>query len=350
MRMRPRRVRPGGDGSTRTRPVIHATPVAPIEGVTGLPGTGRASLAGRSRRTVERMDHKNEVREFLASRRARLTPDAAGLPAYGGNRRVPGLRREEVAMLAGVSADYYTRLERGNLGGVSEGVLESVATALQLDVAERAHLFDLARTANAGVRPRATRRTQPAVRPSVRRVLDAMEGVPAFVVNGRLEIVAANALGEALYAPQFSNPERPVNQARFAFLDPRARTFWANWDRAAWDTVAMLRTEAGRHPYDRALTDLIGELSTRSDAFRTLWARHDVKLHHVGAKTIVHPVVGPIELSFEVFGLPADDGLSILTYSAEPGSASEDALKLLASWAATRHEPEHEASAPIETP
>ncbi|MCD2440819.1 helix-turn-helix transcriptional regulator [Agromyces sp. SYSU K20354] len=284
------------------------------------------------------MDHKTEVREFLATRRARITPDRAGLPAYGGNRRVPGLRREEVAMLAGMSVDYYTRLERGNLAGVSESVLESLARALQLDEAEHAHLFDLARTANTGTKPRARRNAAPTVRPAVQRILDSMQGVPAFIRNGRLDVLAANTLGEALYSELYANPARPVNHARFAFLDPRATRFWADWDRAARDTVAILRSEAGRHPYDRALTDLVGELSTRSDAFRTLWASHDVKFHRTGAKTFNHPVVGPILLDFEAFELPADDGLTILAYSAEPGTAASDSLALLASWAATRHE------------
>ncbi|KRE31123.1 helix-turn-helix transcriptional regulator [Agromyces sp. Soil535] len=282
------------------------------------------------------MDHKTEVGEFLVTRRARITPERAGLPAYGGNRRVPGLRREEVAMLAGMSVDYYTRLERGNLGGVSESVLESLATALQLDEAERAHLFDLARTANATRRPRARKPGQPSVRPTVQRILDAMEGVPAFVRNGRFDVLGANALGEALYSELYEDPARPVNHARFIFLDPRAPRFWDDWDRAARDTVSFLRSEAGRNPYDRGLTDLIGELSTRSELFRTLWASHDVRFHRTGVKTFHHPVVGRIEVAFEAFDLPADPGLTMVVYSAEPRSASEDALKLLASWAATR--------------
>ncbi|WP_345066776.1 helix-turn-helix transcriptional regulator [Leifsonia kafniensis] len=281
------------------------------------------------------MQHKTEVREFLASRRARITPDQTGLPAYGGNRRVPGLRREEVAMLAGMSVDYYTRLERGNLAGASESVLESLARALQLDEAERAHLFDLARTANAGTRPRARRPTPPSVRPVIQRILDSMDGVPAFIRNGRLDVLAANPLGEALYSEMYVNPARPVNHARFTFLDPRATRFWGDWDRAARDTVAILRTEAGKNTYDRALTDLIGELSTRSEAFRALWASHDVKFHRTGVKVFNHPAVGRIEVAFEALELPADDGLTILAYSAEPGSTSADALTLLASWAAT---------------
>ena len=284
------------------------------------------------------MDHKTEVREFLVTRRARITPERAGLPAYGGNRRVPGLRREEVAMLAGMSVDYYTRLERGNLGGVSESVLESLATALQLDEAERAHLFDLARTANATRRPRARKPVVPSVRPPVQRILDAMESVPAFVRNGHFDVLGANVLGEALYSELYEDPRRPVNHARFTFLDPRAPRFWGDWDKAARDTVAFLRSEAGRNPYDRGLTDLIGELSTRSELFRSLWASHDVRFHRSGVKTFHHPVVGRLDVAFEAFDLPADPGLTMLVYSAEPGSASDDALKLLASWAATRRD------------
>jgi transcriptional regulator with XRE-family HTH domain len=281
------------------------------------------------------VDHKTEVREFLRTRRAKLTPEQAGLPAYGGNRRVPGLRREEVAMLSGMSVDYYTRLERGNLGGVSETVLESLAGALHLDEAERGHLFALARTANASPRTRPRRTPPPSVRPVVQRILDSMDGVPAFVRNGRFDVLAANPLGEALYSEMFQDAVRPVNSARFAFLNPRAMRFWDDWEKAARDTVAYLRAEAGKNPYDPALTDLIGELSTRSDVFRTLWASHDVRYHRTGIKVFHHPVVGRIELPFEAFALPADPGLTMNVYSAEPGTPAEDALKLLASWAAT---------------
>lgn len=292
------------------------------------------------------MDHKTQVREFLVSRRAKITPEKSGLPAYGGNRRVPGLRREEVAMLAGVSVDYYTRLERGNLSGVSEGVLESLAQALQLDEAEHGHLLDLARTANASTRTRTRRPAQAKVRPVVQRVLDSMQGVPAFVRNGRLDVLASNALGEALYSEMYVDPVRPVNHARFLFLSPRAPRFWDNYDKAAYDTVAILRAEAGRNPYDKALSDLVGELSTRSELFRTLWASHDVRLHRTGSKVFNHPVVGRIELSFESLDLPADTGLTILVYSPEPGTASEDALTLLASWAATMHDTTHDTKEP----
>jgi transcriptional regulator with XRE-family HTH domain len=258
----------------------------------------------------------------------------AGLPAYGGNRRVPGLRREEVALLAGVSVDYYIRLERGNLAGVSDGVLEALARALQLDEAEHAHLFDLARAANAG--PRTRRRRPPQqIRPSLQRILDAMTDAAAFIRNGRLDVLTANRLGYALYAPAFADPARPVNIARFQFLDPRAREFFPDWDVSVQTTVALLRTEAGRDPYDRGLTGLIGELSTRSEEFRTVWAAHDVRLHRTGVKRFHHPVVGDLRLDFESMDLPADAGLTLTAYSAEPGSPSHDGLRLLASWAAT---------------
>jgi transcriptional regulator with XRE-family HTH domain len=278
------------------------------------------------------VDNRSEVRDFLASRRARITPEQAGLPVFGGNRRVPGLRREELSLLAGVSVDYYTRLERGNLSGASDGVLEAIARALQLDEAERTHLFDLARAA--GSAPRARRTPQPRVRPSVQAMLDAMTGAPAVVRNGRLDILATNPLGRALYSELYRDPVRPANHARFAFLDPRARDFWIDWERAADDTVGILRAEAGRNPYDRALTDLVGELSTRSEEFRTRWAAHNVHLHRTGNKLIDHPVVGRLELMFDTLELPADTGLAMLVYTAEPGSASADALNLLASWSA----------------
>jgi transcriptional regulator with XRE-family HTH domain len=280
------------------------------------------------------MQNRNEVREFLVSRRGRITPDQAGLPAYGRNRRVPGLRREEVASLAGVSVDYYTRLERGNLNGVSESVLDALAQALQLDEAERGHLFDLARVASAG--PHARRRpAHQRVRPSVQQTLDAISEVPAYVRNGRRDVLAANRLGLALYSQMYDEAVRPVNVTRFVFLSPQARTFFVDWERAADDTVATLRTEAGRNPHDRALSDLVGELSTQSEEFRTRWAAHNVRFHRTGIKDVHHPVVGDLHLTFEAMELPADPGLSMIVYSAEPGSPSQDGLRLLASWAAT---------------
>jgi transcriptional regulator with XRE-family HTH domain len=279
------------------------------------------------------MDSRNEIRDFLISRRAKITPEQAGLPAYGGNRRVSGLRREEVAMLAGVSVDYYIRLERGNARGVSDTVLENLVRALHLDEAERAHLYDLARAANTGAR--APRPGKQQVRPTVQRLLDAMTMAPAYVRNGRLDILAANRLGRAVFAPVFGSPAKPANIARFLFLDPVAPEFYHDWDRHSSDAVALLRAEAGRSPTDRALSDLIGELSTRSELFRTRWADHNVRQHRAGVKHFHHPVVGDLSLAYESMELVADAGLILNGYSAEPGSPSQDALNLLASWAAT---------------
>ena len=280
------------------------------------------------------MDTQGVVREFLASRRARITPEQAGLPSFGGTRRVAGLRRAEVAILAGVSPDYYTRLERGNLSGVSDSVLDAIARALQLDDAERSHLHDLARAANAG--PRARRRPpKPQIRTGVQSLLDAMTDAPAFVRNGRLDILATNRLNEALHSPAFTDAARPVNLARFFFLHPAAEQFYPDWDDVADATVALLRTEAGRDPYDKALSDLVGELATRSDEFRTRWAAHNVRLHHTGVKRFQHPVVGRLELAFEAMPLPADPGLTLTAYSTTAGTPASDALRLLASWAAT---------------
>lgn len=276
---------------------------------------------------------KSDVREFLASRRAKITPEQAGLIGGGGRRRVPGLRRGEVALLAGVSPEYYARMERGNLGGVSEGVLDAVCRALRLDEAERAHLFDLARVAN--TTSRAGRKPPPRVTPSVQRILDGMTNTPAFVQNGRLDLVAVNRLGHALYSPMFDGPARPANFARFVFLSPRGTELFADWDSAADTAVSLLRTEAGRDPYDKGLSDLIGELSTRSEQFRTRWATHIVRLHQSGRKQFHHPVVGALDLTFDVMDLAAHPGLKLVAYTAEPGSASEDALNVLASWAAT---------------
>jgi transcriptional regulator with XRE-family HTH domain len=280
------------------------------------------------------VDTRNEIREFLTSRRAKVTPEQAGLRTYGGTRRVPGLRREEVALLAGVSVDYYTRLERGNASGVSETVLEALTRAVQLDEAERAHLFDLARAAHTTARTR--RRPAPQrVRPSVQRLLDAMTGAPAFVRNGRMDILGANRLGYALYSEMYAGPRRPANTARFVFLDPRATSFYLDWEQVATDAVAILRSEAGRDPYDRALSDLVGELSTQSELFRTRWAAHDVRYHDSGVKRFHHPVVGDLTLSFETMTLTGDSGLTMFAYTAEQGSKSEEALNLLASWTST---------------
>ena len=279
------------------------------------------------------VDTRSEIREFLTSRRARITPAQAGLRVYGDNRRVPGLRREEVALLAGVSVDYYTRLERGNMNGVSESVLEALARALQLDEAERAHLFDLARAAHTTTPAR--RPTRQRVRPNVQRILDALTGAPAYVRNGRGDILAANRLGYALFSEMYVGPTRPANTARFVFLDARAPNFFVDWERVANDVVAALRSEAGRDPYDRSLSDLVGELSTQSETFRTPWAAHNVRFHDTGVKRIHHPVVGDLILTYETMELSVDAGLTVAVYTAEPGSRSEEALNLLASWAAT---------------
>jgi transcriptional regulator with XRE-family HTH domain len=288
-----------------------------------------------------RGDVRGQIREFLSTRRARISPGQAGLPVYGGDRRrVPGLRRDEVAVLAGISSEYYIKLERGNATGVSDSVIDGIAHALQLDEAERAHLLDLIHAAAPARQPR--RRPAPRrVRLTVQRVLDSMAGAPAFVLSGRLDILAANDLGYALFSPVYADPVRPPNNARFIFLDAHAGGFFRDWDKVANDTVALLRAEAGREPYDRQLSDLIGELSTRSDEFRVRWAAHNVRIHTTGVKLIHHPVVGDLELAFESFPLAADPSQSLLTYTAEPGSPSQDGLSLLATWAASTAHDNH---------
>jgi len=289
------------------------------------------------------MDARQEFRDFLISRRAKLTPEQSGLPIFGGNRRVAGLRREEVALLAGVSVDYYVKLERGNARGVSESVLDSLARALQLDEAERTHLYDLANAVNAAGRP-AKRGPKPQVRPSIQRVLDSMTTTPAYVRNRRLDILAANRLGRALIAPILADRTRPANTARFMFLDPAAPEYYPDWDQVAAEAVGILRAEAGRDPHDKALQDLVGELSTRSEPFRARWATHNVRFHRTGVKHVHHPVVGELNLDYDAMELPADTGLTIIAYSAEPGTPSYDALNLLASWAATPDQnPDHSA-------
>jgi hypothetical protein len=245
--------------------------------------------------------------------------------------------------------EYYAQLERGNLAGVSDVVLDSLARALQLDEAERAHLADLARAAGPAS-PRTRRRSASTpVRPGVQRLLDLMgHTVPAIVNNGRLDIVSTNTLGRALFAPVHTTPARaprgPANHARFTFLDDRSHDFWMDWDRAADDAVAQLRTEAGRDPYDRALSDLVGELSTRSPAFRTRWAAHDVRLHQSGTKHVRHPVVGELHLHYEAMELPGRPGLLLVAFTTAAGTRDEDAIRLLSSWTAT-HTPDQSAQA-----
>lgn len=282
-----------------------------------------------------REDAREDAREFLRSRRARLTPDQVGLVPTGGLRRVPGLRREEVAMLAGVSVDYYTRLEKGNLRTASDQVLDAIAGALRLDDAERVHLFDLARVARSGRGVRGTgapgeEAGSAQVPESLRRLLTGMPGVPAMICNGRLDIVAVNPLARALYAPVFdsptSTPAGVANLARFRFLDPASRVFYPRWEESARTPVGLLRLQAGHRPFDRALSNLIGELCTRSAEFRELWAAHDVRSHDTGVKHLCHPVVGELALDFDAMTVDADRTLRFLAYTAAPGTPAAAAL------------------------
>lgn len=282
------------------------------------------------------MEHKDEVREFLMSRRARLSPAEVGLPA-GANRRVAGLRRAEVAMLADVSVEYYAKLERGDIAGASSAVLESVARALLLDETERMHLFDLARATDgiptSGRRRRRAHAQQP-VRRGLQLTLDAITGGPAFVRDRHQNLIATNPLGAAFYSPVIGDGGRIPNLARFQFLDPASRDFYPDWDLFAQMCVGIMRVEAGRDPHDRTLQDLVGELTTRSKTFAKLWSAHDVRTHGTGTKRFRHPMVGELTLSYEELSLTAEDGLSLLIYTAEPDSSSSERLQLLAHWAA----------------
>ena len=275
------------------------------------------------------MDSRREIREFLASRRARITPEQAGLVAYGRNRRVPGLRREEVAMLAGVSIDYYTQLERGQARGVSAEVLDAIARALQLSEAEHAHLFDLMR-ADGSPRPRAAPQR---VRRSVQQVLDAMTEAAAFVRNGRLDVLAVNKPCSALYSPVLASQDLPVNLARFIFFDGRESGFYADWEGIARAAAGSLRAETGRSPADHVLTGLVGELSAGSEEFRELWAAHDVTFYHTGVQPFRHPAAGGFALNYTALELPSDPGQTMIVYTADPGSAAHEALQMLAAWA-----------------
>ncbi|MCP2342133.1 helix-turn-helix transcriptional regulator [Actinomadura rupiterrae] len=287
--------------------------------------------------------NRGDIRDFLASRRAKITPAQAGLPTSA-RRRVPGLRREEVAVLAGVSTEWYTRLEKGHIGGVSDDVLDAVARALRLDENERTYLFDLARSSrHTGRTP--SRRRDVEIPPRVQWLIDSMTLSSAFVRNGRTDIVAANPLARALFAPLYDSATldkrgRP-NLARYIFLDPGAPDFFIDWDAAGAATAALLRAEVAREPGDRALRGLVGELSTLSPEFREHWAVHDVLIRHDGAKRLQHPDVGHLDLTFQSLDLPLPGRAvhDLITYTAEPGTPSEDRLKLLASWAATPSQP-----------
>ncbi|MEP7765927.1 helix-turn-helix transcriptional regulator [Sanguibacter sp. 25GB23B1] len=285
------------------------------------------------------MDQRDEVRDFLSSRRARLSPTDVGLPAGTGRRRVAGLRRDEVAVLAGVSSEYYARLERGNLSGASDAVLDAIAAALRLDEAEQLHLRNLAHAANQSVRRRRTPAPRTPVQASLQRLLDAMTTVPAYVRDSRMDVVADNALARELLSPIYRfarHTGTAPNSARFAFLDPSGRDYYPDWEQVTHDCVAALHAAAGHNPYDKPLSDLVGELSTRSETFRTLWATHDVRLHRTGIKRLRHPEVGVLALEYDVMELVQPTGLVFIAYSAAPGTPGADGLALLASLAVTR--------------
>ncbi|MEU1150558.1 helix-turn-helix domain-containing protein [Streptomyces sp. NPDC005863] len=273
------------------------------------------------------MDRNTALGEFLRSRRARITPRQAGLPDHGGARRVPGLRREEIAHLAGVSVDYYVRLERGRRLNVSETVLDAISRALRLDPVERTHLFELARPTAAGSR-RAATRPQP-VRPGLRDLLRILEHTPALVLGRRLDVLAANPMARALLTDFDALPYRERNLVRFMFRDENARSLYAHWDLHARDIVASLRRDAGRHPNDPLLAELVGELSLADEDFRRWWADQDVHRHTHGSKHFQHPVAGPLTLNYESLTLPADPDQRLSVYTAEEGSTSEEALRLL---------------------
>ncbi|MGW1909499.1 helix-turn-helix domain-containing protein [Streptomyces sp. NPDC002076] len=282
-----------------------------------------AAAAGRP------LDRRAELSEFLRSRRARLKPEDVGLPDFGRHRRVPGLRREELAQLAGVSVAYYTRLEQGNGRNVSAEVLDSIARALRLTDAEHAHLTHLAKPKSHKKKPAAR---QQQVRVALRQLLDTMDGVPAYVVGRRSEILAWNRMAAVVFGDWAELPAGERNWARLVFLHPDYRELFIDWEQKAIDIVCALRMDAGCHPDDPKLSALVGELSVKSEEFRRLWATHDVKEKSHGVKRLHHPLVGDLSLNFEGFRLADDSEQSLITYHAEPGSPSADSLRLLASW------------------
>jgi transcriptional regulator with XRE-family HTH domain len=276
------------------------------------------------------LDPRAELSEFLRTRRARLKPEDVGLRGFGRYRRVPGLRREELAQLAGVSVAYYTRLEQGNGHSVSAEVLDAIARALRLSDAEHAHLTHLAKPKQQKKKP-AGRAQQ--VRGPLRTLLDAMDGVPATLVGRRSDILAWNRMAAAVFGDWAELPAREQNWARLVFLKPEYRDLFVDWEHKASDVVSQLRMDAGSHPNDPQLSALVGELSVKSEEFRRLWATHDVKEKCHGIQRLHHPLVGELDLRLESFH-QADAEQMLVTYHAEPNSPSAEALRLLASWGA----------------
>ena len=274
------------------------------------------------------VDPRTELSEFLRSRRARLSPDDVGLPRYGRTRRVPGLRREELAQLAGVSVAYYTRLEQGNGRNVSDEVLDSIARALRLNETEQTHLRNLTNCPYGNSKKKRVTRE---VRPALKHLLDNL-GVPAYIGGRRTDIYAWNPMAAALFGDWSELEPRDRNWARLIFLNTSCQQLFVNWESKAADVVAFLRMDAGCFPNDPELTGLIGELSVKSELFRQLWARHDVKEKTFGTKMVRHPLVGEMTLSYETMRMPSEPDLFLSSYHAEPGTPSAEALQLLASW------------------
>ena len=282
------------------------------------------------------MDLRDDIQQFLTGMRARLTPEQAGVPLFGGERRVPGLRREEVAQLAGVSTAYYTRMERGDLRGVSESVVRALARALHMDAAETQHLVDLVRVSSAGgaASSRTSSRTPLPARAA--QLLDTMTDVPAIALGRLGDPLGSNALGRALFPDLFPDGAPPLNHTRYLFLDDRSREFYVDWERSAREVVSGLRLLAGQDPADRGLTALVGELATHSTEFRTWWAAHTVRIHATGNKTLRHPIVGDLTVGYDSLAFASAPQVQLVTYLAQPGTASADALDLLRSWLATQ--------------
>jgi Predicted transcriptional regulators len=285
--------------------------------------------AGPAGEAAHPLDRRAELSEFLRSRRARLKPEDVGMPDFGRHRRVPGLRREELAQLAGVSVAYYTRLEQGHGRNVSAEVLDAISRALRLTDAEHNHLTHLAKPKQ-HKKKQATRPQQ--VRGALRQLLDTLDGVPAYITGRRSDVLVWNRMAAAVFGDWSELPPQERNWARMVFLRPEYRDLFVEWEQKAIDIVCLLRMDAGCHPDDPRLAALVGELSVKSEDFRRLWATHDVKEKSHGVKLLRHPLVGDLALHFESFRLVGDTELALITYHAEPGSSSAEALRLLASW------------------
>ncbi|WP_322748556.1 MULTISPECIES: helix-turn-helix transcriptional regulator [unclassified Frankia] len=281
--------------------------------------------------------HLIELGKFLRARRAEISPRTVGLPASGERRRVAGLRREEVAVLAAISTDYYTRLEQGRITP-STSVLAALVRVLRLNDDQRDYLYELAGRDRELHRPRP--QPQPQVQPHLRAVMDELTVTPGMILGRYLDILAWNPMAAALFSVDYTKiPDRRRNYIRQLFTDPTMRTLYADWENSARGAVAVLRRRAAARPDDPSLTALVGELSVQNEQFRQWWADGEVAPLTGGIKVFNHPIVGELTLDWDALSCGPDTGQQLIIWIAESGSRTEEGLRLLSSWAATQDQP-----------